>query len=411
MILTNAIKNFVPTWTRPELSANFTHVTKSGQSVSPESAKRIATVYRCANIISNDVAKMPLQQFVSRKPGEIERVRPDAFRRNLAYRVEVEPNHYQIAFIFKKTVMHWLLFWGDGYIWTPPGHGREMYILPSNTVESYFDEDGQQWWKITLGGQVDLIPAVEVLHLMINSTNGINGRSVLTYARETIGRRQGANETQDGLYAQGLMPGALIQVAGALEKGARDKIKHEYTNAVTGSENAGRAVVIDDKISKFETIPINAVDAQFLESIAATEVDIANFFEMPLYKLNLGKQSYESNEQQKLDYLDGTLEPYLTQWEQAAQLHWLTSEEQAYTYWRFNRKALLRMDAKTRGERLKNDILSGQLTPNQALAIEDEPGYEGGDVHYIPSNMAVINKDGTIQMISKNNGGNNNAQQ
>ncbi len=411
MILTNAIRNMVtPNWTRPELSANFVYTTASGQAVSPESAKRIATVYRCGNIISNDIAKLPLQQFISRGPGQIEQVRPDAFRRNMAYVVGVQPNYKQNSFILRKTAINWLLFWGDSYLWTPPSRMREMFVLPSNLTIPRIDEDGLLWFDVTFDGIPYSIPDVEVHHTMINSINGMNGRSVLTYARETIGRRQGANETQDKLYAQGLMPGAMIRFGGELSKEAREKALLSYTEAVSGSANAGRAVVLDGKVEQFETIPISAVDAQFLESIAATETDIANFFEMPLYKLNYGKQSYESNEQQKLDYLDGTLEPYLTQGEQEAQIKWLTNEEQANSYWRYNRKALLRMDAKARGEYLKSNILSGQMSPNEARQVEDEPSYPGGDYKYIPSNMAIIMPDGTIQMISKNSGGNQNGQ-
>jgi HK97 family phage portal protein len=407
MILSNAIQNMVkPTWTRPELAANFSYTTSSGQAVSPESAKRIATVYRCANIISDHIAMMPLQQYISRKSGDIQRVRPDALRRNMAYLVEVQPNSNQISFILKKAGILWLLFWGDMYIWTPPGRRlREMFVLPSNAVAPFVGDDGLVWYHVQIDGFSDDIPGVEVLHVMINSTNGINGKSILTYARETIGRRQGANETQDRMYTQGLMPGAMVHVPGTIDKAAREKIRLSYSEAVSGAANSGKLLVLDDKIDKFEVIPISAADAQFLESIAATEVDIANFFGMPLYKLNFGKQSYESNDQQKQDYLDSTLDPYLVQIEQAAQVAWLTQEEQAYSYWRFNRKAMLRMDAKTRSVYLKDNILSAQMTPNEARAVEDEPAYPGGDLHFIPSNMAVVNPDGTIQMISKDIGG------
>jgi len=107
MRLSNLI---TPTWTRPELLSGYNLTTISGQVVTPESTKRIATAYRCANIISDDIAKIPLQQFVSRRPGNIERVRPNGFIRNLPYIVEVQPNRNQTPFIFKKTVILWLIF-------------------------------------------------------------------------------------------------------------------------------------------------------------------------------------------------------------------------------------------------------------------------------------------------------------
>jgi hypothetical protein len=54
------------------------------------------------------------------------------------------------------------------------------------------------------------------------------------------------------------------------------------------------------------------------------------------------------------------------------------------------------MDAKTRSEYLKGMILSGQMTPNEARQVNDLSAYEGGDTYYIPSNMARVLKDGSL---------------
>jgi phage portal protein BeeE len=110
----------------------------------------------------------------------------------------------------------------------------------------------------------------------------------------------------------------------------------------------------------------------------------------------MGKQSYESNTAQQLDYLSTTLNPYLVQWEQAGRLKWLKLDEQGDTYLRFIREALLWMDAKTRSEYLKGMILSGQMTPNEARQVNDLSAYEGGDTYYIPSNMARVLSDGSL---------------
>jgi HK97 family phage portal protein len=155
--------------------------------------------------------------------------------------------------------------------------------------------------------------------------------------------------------------------------------------------------VFDDKVSKFESITLKPTDAQFLETINATDAEIANFFGVPLYKLNQGKQSYDSNAQQDLDYLKSTLNPYLVQWEQAARLKWLSYPEQALTYFRFIRESLLQTDAKTRAEYLEKMILSGQMSPNEARRINDMSAYDGGDSYYIPANTGQILPDGSIK--------------
>jgi len=366
----------------------------SGQNVTAETSKNVATAYRCINVLSDDVAKLPLQTFISRTPGQIERVRASSRLENIAWLLEVSPNRWMTPLVFKKTAIMWLLTHGAAYIWQPPrtaGRRRELFLLPSSVTSPFFDVNFNLWYQVNMPGQpVNNYPEAEVLTLLINSTDGITGKSVISYARDTLGRQLAAYETQNKFYSQGLNPGGIIWIAGEANQEARDKIRDSYGKAMTGTSNAYRLAVLDNKITKFEQVTMKPTDAQFLESIQENDTEIANFFGVPLYKLNQGKQSYQSNEQQNLDYLNTTLDPYLVQWEQAAAMKWLTEEEQNYTYFRFNRDALLRTDAKTRGETLEKAIFSGRLTPNEARQIEDMSAYVGGENHYIPANMVAV---------------------
>ncbi len=378
-------------YTLPETVALLNTTTTSGETVTAETSKNIATAYRCGNVLSDDVAKMPFQIFTRRDPRKIERILPDGRIRNLAWNLEVQPNRYMNPFIWKKTVMLWLVYWGNAYIWQPPNQ-RELYILPASlTFPKFSREDGSRWFQtIFPNGKLDYLPDTEVLHLMINSIDGYQGQSVISYARETIGRQLGAHKTQGKFYAQGLNASGIMWSNGDLSPAAREKARDEFERVMAGSDNAYRLVVADQKWTKFENISMKANDMQFLEGIQATDQDIANFFGLPLYKLNQGKQSYQSNEQQNLDYLNTTLDPYLVQWEQAAALSWLSTGEQGITYFRFNRDVILRTDAKSRAEVLVKKIQSGLLSPNEGRQIEDQSSYPDGDSYYMPSNIQKI---------------------
>lgn len=373
----------------------------SGQTVTPETSRNIAVAYRCINVLSDDVAKLPLQTFMSRTPGQIERVRPSSRLENISWLLEVSPNRWMTPLVFKKMAIMWLLTHGAAYIWQPPrqaGRRRELFLLPTNLTSLEFDTNNQLWYVVKISGSEYRYPDVEVLSLLINSTDGVTGKSVIGYARETMGRQLANYATQNKIAGKGLNPSGIAWLSGEADKNARKKIRQVYEEAMRESGIA----LFDSKFTKFEPITLKPVDAQFLESIQENDVEIANFFGVPLYKLNQGKQSYQSNEQQNLDYLNTTLDPYLVQWEQAAALKWLTEEEQNYMYFRFNRDALLRTDAKTRAETLEKRIFSGQLTPNEARQIEDQSAYTGGDGYYIPGNMARVGPDGNLIM-----GGNN----
>lgn len=370
---------------------------EAGKIVSAETAMQISTAYRCVNIISDDIAGMPLQMF-ERIGRSVQRVMPDGSIRNTAFLIEVQPNRWMTPFIFKKITITWLIHWGNAYLWTPPGSYREIFVLRSDLTYPVFDQDGNLWYSTRFpSGEQQTIPAVEITHLMINSNDGLVGRSVLSYARETMGRQMAAHQTQNKILGTGLNPGGILYINGEVgDPAAREKVKRQFTDSIKGSDNAGGVAIFDNTVSKFESITMKPVDAQFLESMAATDAQIANYYGMPLYKLNQGKQSYESNEQQNMDYLRTTLDPYLVQWEQAVRMKWLRQEEQGTKYFKFVRESLLRTDAKSRAEYKKMMIESGQMTPNEARQIDDMSAYEGGDSHYFPSNMGQIQTDGSI---------------
>lgn len=381
----------------PEIRPNFgsgSTYTRAGEYVSEETAKRVATAYRCETIISDDIASMPMQMF--QKDGQnIEQVAPDPITRNMAYLLEVSPNRWMTPFIFKKMWIKSLIWNGNAYIWMPPGPYRELFLLDATKTFPVFDEAGNLWYQTHFpNGEDETIPWEEVNHLMINSNNGLIGQSVLTHARNTIGRQQGAHKTQDQIFSNGLTAAAVMKMAGKLNDEAKRRVKSEYQAALSGERNAGGLAVLDELVEKFEVLTIKPVDAQFLETVNATDAQIANFFGIPLYKLNQGKQSYESNEQQNMDYLRSTLNPYLVQLEQGARLKWLPVKEQANTYFRCNRDSLLQTDAKTRTEVLEKLIFMGVLTPNQALQINDMSPYPEGNKHYLPLNMRTVEESG-----------------
>jgi len=318
---------------------------------------------------------------------------PDAVTRNMAYLLQISPNLWGwTPFQFKKANIEWLLFYGNTYIWNPIVGPRQLLILPADRTLPVFDMDGNLWYRHTFSNQVPVyIPAVEILHLMINpDATGFMGRGVITFARETFGRQLAARKTQSKFFAQGFMPAAYIKMGGDLNKEAREKVRMAYEEQMSGSANAYRLAVFDNRVTEFSPIDIQLKDAQFLESIDATDRDICNFFGLPEHMLNRGKEAYNSNEQKYIEYLQGTLDAYLVPWEEGARIRWLSSAEQANTYFRFVRESLLRMDSKARADAMAVHIQYGMMTPNEAREKEDLSAYPGGDRHYIPANLMTI---------------------
>lgn len=366
----------------------------AGKIVTMENAKNVATAYRCINILSDDVAKIPLYTYESPKRFQINRVMPDATLQNIAWLLEVSPNRYMSPFIFKKSLIQWLLGWGMSFIWSPPPQGgirREMFILRGDSTIPYYDKQGNLWYRTVFNnGDIAFLPAVEVLPLLINSLDGIYGRSVIEFARESLGRQLGAYETQGNIYKQGLNPAGIMTLNGEAGKDARNKIRSEFEEHMAGSQNAYRLAVIDAKVAKFEPITMRPIDIQFLQGIQATDVEICNFFGMPLNKVNMGKQAYSSNEQNNIDYLGSTLDPYLVQIEQGARTKWLPEDKQDTMYFKFYRKALLQIDAAARADVNTKQIGMGVINQDEAREDEDLTGYTEGKKFWMSRNYSPV---------------------
>lgn len=377
---------------RTEFVSSYGDPTASGERVSPEGSKGIATAYRAANIISDDVAKMPLQ-LMQRKAGKTTQVAPDPSR-NLPYLVEISPNQWGwTPFQFKKATIQWLLFYGNAYMWKPLVTPQQLLILPADTTKPVFDLEGNLWYEARFSsGKTEYIPSVEILQLLINpDATGFVGRGVITYARETLGQQIGAHKTAAKFYSQGMNASGLLYIEGTIkDEDERDKYRRQFAGAISGSDNAYGVAVLDKRVTKFEPVSIHPRDAQFLEEIEATDRDIANFFGVPLHFLNMGKEAYNSNEQKYIEYLQGTLDAYLVQWEQGARIKWLTETEQSDHYFKFIRESLLRMDAKTRAETNEILIRSSQRSPNEAREKDDYSNHPGGDDFYMTANYVKL---------------------
>lgn len=381
---------------RPDYPPSNGYRTKSGEQVTVFASQSIATAYRAKNIISDAVANMPLKQYI-RRDGKVQEVETDAVTRNMPYLLEISHNQWGWApFYMKKAFIEWLLFYGNGYLWKPPVSPAQIFVLPANRTKPVFDLDGNLWYEHTFSSSSKpyYLPSVEILHLMINpDETGCMGRGVITFARETFGRRMAANKTQAMMYSQGLMPAAAMKIAGDASKEVRDAIRSAYEESMAGSDNAFRLAILDKKITEYIPIEMHAKDAEFLESISATDDDIALYFGIAGHMLNKGKEAYNSDEQKFKEFVMLTLDPYLVPFEQAARIRWIPEMEQVVSYFKFKREALYRMNAKERAELNSIKIQSGQMMPNEARGQDDANPYPEGDRFYMAANIVPINAE------------------
>lgn len=380
-----------------------------GRASTPQEALKISAFYRAVDIRSDSIGKYPVSV------------------KNMATRQEV-PNHYlgkvlwdrpneaMSPFSYRKLVEYQRLVLGNAYVWiSRDGAGRpvELIPLPPGTCETYIDPDTGNLWYLAVNPKTKepyrLNPA-DVLHYKGFSVNGIDGMSVLSYAANTLTVAAARDAYESSVYENGGRPSGILYTDtdlsnagrrapnGDTQMGLKDRIRQEWDRVHSGPNNAFRIAVLDNGL-KYQAISMSNSDQQFVENKAVTVEDIARFTGVPLHKLYTGKQSYESNEANSLDYVKDTMHPAVCQYEQEDSYKLLTASERAKNLWLpRNMMAELRADFSTRADWYKAMRQMGVYSVNDILRKEDEPDVVGGDSRYASLNYVPLEHFDEISM-------------
>lgn len=133
-----------------------------------------------------------------------------------------------------------------------------------------------------------------------------------------------------------------------------------------------------------------------LASERITRSRVANVFNVPVSFLNDTEgQSYSSNEQMMIQFVQMTLTPIVRQYEQELNRKLLTPEERkAGYYFKFNLGGLLRGDTSARTQFYQAMLRSGVLSPDEVRRLEDVPPRGGAaDQLWISGDLYPIDMD------------------
>ena len=367
---------------------------------SRDAAQKLSAVYAAVDIRSDDLSSLPNYILDTR-------TRKRVSDHPVLFLLNVRPNPMMTPTVRKKLLERSILLTGNAYDWIirDPVSFRpaELIPVPGDLVQVKVDASRRCWYDITdpVTHEVFRLPQEDVCHYKGPSNDGIRGLSVLTYAAQTVQAGLAAQEYNKAFYESGGQPSGILTVEGdfsgyvmdaegnATEKTQKDAIREEWEKVHSGAANAHKVAVLDYGI-KYQALSISQKDAMFIEQQTQTVEDIARYFSMPLYKLQSGKQSYNSNEQNSIEYT-GSLRPRVSQTEEEQTWKLLSLDDiHSGLEIRTNMMALLRSDQKSRAEYYKVMHQEGTYSINDIRALEDLPDVEGGDEHAISLNYIPL---------------------
>ena len=214
-------------------------------------------------------------------------------------------------------------------------------------------------------------------------------------AKNAIGMTIACEEYGGSFFANGASPGGVLEHPGVLKD--PKKLRDSWNAVYQGSNNAHKLVILEEGM-QYKQIGIPPEEAQFLETRKFQINEIARLYRIPPHMVgDLEKASFSNIEEQSLEFVKYTLDPWVVRWEQSLQKSLLSREDKKNYSIKFNVDGLLRGDYASRMSGYAIARQNGFMSANDIRELENMnkiPKEEGGDLYLINGNMTKLEDAG-----------------
>lgn len=346
-----------------------------------------AIVFRCVSLIANDIAKMRIRLVRQDANGiwkEVPQEDNSAF-----WPVLRRPNGYQNRIQFYEQWLTSKLMWGNTYILKKRDQRNvvtELNILEPTRVRPLVAPNGDVFYELSADNLSDLqdratVPASEVIHDRMNTFyHPLSGLSPIYAAGLTAVQSLRIQSHSERFFANAARPGGLIVPAqGSISKDDGARLKEQFQQQFSGA-NVGRLALLTAAL-KYESLGMNAVDAQLIDQLKWTSETICSAFGVPGYKVGVGPSpSYNNIEALERQYYNDCLQVLI----ESIELCLDEGLELPKPYGtEFDLDDLLRMDAASMVDSIGKAVGAGVLTPDEGRRKLNYGPITGGDAAYL----------------------------
>lgn len=373
--------------------------TTTGKPVNERTAMQTTAVYACVRILAEAIASLPLHVYEYQDDGGKKLVHDHP----LYYLLHDEPNPEMTSFVFRETLMSHLLIWGNAYaqiIRDGAGRVLGLYPLLPDKMEVQRDDRGNIYYVYSRNsdenpmfkeyGNIKL-KAEDVLHIPGLGFDGLIGYSPIAMAKNAVGMTLACEEYGASFFANGANPGGVLEHPGVLKDPS--KVRESWNSVYRGVNNAHKIAVLEEGM-KYQQIGIPPEEAQFLETRKFQINEIARLYRIPPHMVgDLDKSSFSNIEQQSLEFVKYTLDPWVIRWEQSLQRSLLLPGEKGKYFIKLNVDGLLRGDYQSRMNGYAVGRQNGWFSANDIREMENMnpiPDEEGGNLYLVNGAMTKL---------------------
>jgi len=355
-------------------------------------ATKLSTVFRCVNLLSDSIASLPMLPYTFK--GDWKSVNYDDGKFNI---LNVQPNAFISAYMFKKLMIVYLLLRGNAYVLIERSNTGK--ILSLNLLHPDFMnvivEKGDIQYHYSLATQNNgMFDKSQIIHLMNYSDDGIRGISTLEYAADCLGIAYSSEAHAKNFWnSGGNMSGILRPIAGATMNpkqaaAAKTALMAQLSTDLGGTPNS--VVVLGDGL-EYQPISVNPKDSQLLESRAFNVQEICRFFGVPPTLAFSETGKFSTAEQQSLDYLNNSLTPLIEKIESEFFRKLYLPSEWNVSELKCDVSNLMRLDATSQADYYSKMYNVGAYTSNEIREkINSNFPVKGGNRAFIQVNLQPL---------------------
>ena len=340
------------------------------------SAMNISAVYRAVEIISDSIAMLPIKirQLDADHYNEL-----DSHSLNLV----MKNAGYLSKYTFIKLMIQSIMLRGNGFAYIEragDGTVTGLRYLPSGDVQIHYNKEKKELYYTCNYVSKKRIEPINMIHLLKNTYDGVNGVSTLTYATRSINLSNNTENSANNFFTSGCNLAGILTVQGQLNDKQRDQIRSSWNQAYS---NGGAGLAVLQGNMDYKPIQLSAAESQMLESREFNITDIARFFGIsPVLLGDLSHSSYSTIEATQNQFLLHTLNPYIVLVEEEFTRKLFKPSERNLVI-DLDETALLKTDKSALAGYYGTLLDKGILCPNE---VRKELGYspiDGGDKHMI----------------------------
>ncbi len=367
----------------------------AGFSIVPESALRIAAVYRAVNVLAHSVASIPFVVYRRLEDDGKERAREQPTFELIHDR----PNPWQTSFRWRHLMMIQAILWGEHYSEIVPGPGGIRGLVPMNpdttrVVEQlpdgrlvYVTQDVVDSRRTQALAPERVLIQDEVLHVRGFSIDGKRGIPLTRLARNAMGLALAAERHGSMFLRKGSRLAGFLSTPAAMEPKLRKENEDSWQRQYGGSDASGATPLVTGGM-EYKPIGVNNRDSQWLEARGFQVEELLRFLGVPGVMVGFPDKSatYASAEQFFLSFVKHSVQPWTENISAEVTGSVVLGAPEFFAD--FILEGLLRGDIKTRYDSHRLAIASGWKTRNEVRVSEDmNRGPEELDTFLEPLNM------------------------